>query len=274
MIGKLMPHRAIRLLGLMAMTPLLIGHGVGGCFPWDDSLSCSDPVIQNYVISGSVDPGSSINFGYNLNVQTPSVGYTSPIGVAGGSVPPVAYHNSYNPRLGESSSHNIFVNVNFVGADNVLNGGAIGEMWVHSIGKSIKLIHPAANASYLSVSFAINDQGFNLPQSSTMTGTSSYSLSGGSTGSEVLEIGSPIVIYVNDVIIYTQDAAEVTPPIALTTAIPGGVLRIVARGAYPSSLPSIWLHTPDRNGIKLSHAAQNRNENFAGVFFDVWYVLQ
>jgi len=259
----------------MAVTPLLIGHGVGGCFPWDNSDDCSDPITQNYVISGSVDPGSSIDFGYNLNVSTPSVGYTSPIGVAGGSVPPVAYYYSYNPRLGESSSHYIAVNVNYAGDNNALNGGTIGGMWIHSIGRSIKLIHPAANVSYLSVYFTIDDQGFSLPQNSIIAGSSSYTLSGGSTGSEGLEMITPLEISLNGLIIYTHAASPiyVEPPIVFTAAS-GDVLRIRAGGVYPSqSFSSIWLHTPSGNGIKLSHAAKNRNANFTSVFFDVRYVL-
>lgn len=259
MIRKLMQHRAIRLLGLMAVTPLLIGHGLGCLFDCDEQ----DVNQKNYVISGSANPGSSINIGFNIKIMAGNISYTSPASAAGGSVPPIEYTTF--------ASHRIFATVN-----DAPGGSAIGEMWVHSNGKSIKLIHPAAGASYLNASFDINDQEFDLPQSSTIAGTSNYTLSGGSTGSEVLNLLTPVVIYVNNQIIYTRVVTDnnIRPPIVFQAA-PGDELRILAGGTNPSVLlSSIWLHTPNGNGIKLSHGVMNRSTDSAGVFLDVVYVLQ
>lgn len=269
MVKSLMQYRATRLLGLIAVLPLLIGHGVGGCFPWDD---CNDDLVtQHYVISGSANSaaGSFINVGYNLNILAGSTNYMSPVSAAGGSVPPITYSISYDPP-GSSSSHLMYVTIN-----DAPGGNAIGEMWVHSIGKSMKLIHPAVTASYLNSSFAIHNQEFDLPQSSTIAGSSSYTLSGGSTGSEALRMITSLEITLNGVIIYTHAASPVylEPPIVFT-AVSGDVLRIRAGGAYPSAeLSSIWLHTPSGNGIKLFQTMRSRDAQYTSVFFDVRYVL-
>lgn len=269
MIKSLMQHRATRLLGLIAVIPLLIGHGVGDCF-----YDCGDDLItQHYEISGSANSasGSFINVGYNLNVLAGSINYMSPVSAAGGSVPPLTYSISYEPGVGLGSGHLMHVTIN-----DAPGGDAIGEMWVHSIGKSMKLIHPAATASFLSSSFAINDQAFNLPQSSIIAGSSSYTLSGGSTGSEGLELITSLEISLNGTQIYTHAASPIyiQPPIVFTAA-PGDVLRIRAGGEYPSAeLSSFWLHTPSGNGIKLFQAMRSRDAQYTSVFLDVRYVLE
>ncbi|HJX17546.1 MAG TPA: hypothetical protein VJ437_05045 [Acidiferrobacterales bacterium] len=271
MIKSLMQHRVAKLLGFIAVIPLLIGHGVGGCFPWDNSGSCGDPETQNYVISGSVDPNSSINVGHNLKILVGPINYMSPASAAGGSVPPITYSMTYEADNGGTSAHYMYVTIN-----DAPGGNAIGEMWVHSLGKSMKLIHPAANASYLSVSFAIDNQEFDLPQSSIIAGSSSYTLSGGSTGAEGITMITPLEISLNGTPIYTHAASPifVQPPIVFPAA-PGDVLRIRAGGAYPSAeLSSIWLHTPSGNGIKLFQAMRSSDTQYTSVFFDARYVLE
>jgi hypothetical protein len=262
MIKRLMQHPAIRLLALIAVTPLLIGHGIGCLIDCSDSPGTSQ---RSHVISGSANPASSIQVGYNINVVAGSTTYTSPVSSAGGSVPPIGY------SISGDGSHRIFVTVN----DSDPVGSAIGEMRVHSIGKSIKLMHTAVATSYLNASFFISDDEYNLPQSSTIAGSSSYTLSGGSTGSEALDLRAPVEIYVNNVIIYTRNVTDnnVVAPI-MFAASPDDELRILAGGVYPSTLvSSIWLHTPSGDGIKLSHAAMNRRSDSTGVFLDARYVL-
>jgi hypothetical protein len=263
MTNRLMQRRAIRLLGLIAVIPLLIGHGVGTCFSSRQNGCDDDPITQHYEISGS---------GYNLNVLAGSINYMSPVNAAGGSVPPLTYSISYEPGVGlGDSAHLMYVTIN-----DAPGGNAIGEMWVHSIGKSMKLIHPAATASFLNSSFGIYNQEFDLPQSSTIAGSSSYTLSGGSTGAEGITMITPLEISLNGTPIYTHAASPifVQPPIVFTAAL-GDVLRIRAGGAYPSAeLSSFWLHAPSGNGIKLFQAMRSRDTQYTSVFFDARYVLQ
>ena len=269
MIKGLMQHRLIRLIGLIAVTPLFIGHGVG-CLPWLQHCDESETHSQTYVISGSADYNSFINVGYNISVSAGNLNYTSPARATGVSVAPIYYGISYQSN---DTAHRIYATIN----DAFPGGSAIGEIWVHTFnGPRIKLIHPAARASFLNASFAIDEHEFSLPQSSTMAGTSSYTLSGGSTGTEALNLLAPVTIYLNNQAIHTRNVTDnnVTPAIVFSAA-PGDELRILAGGIFPSVLlSSIWLHTPNGNGIKLAHGAMNRSTGSAGVFLDVLYVLE
>lgn len=263
MIGRLLQYRATQVSILLAVVPLLIGHGLG-CIG-----DCPDPVPaqRSFVISGSSNPQSPISIGQYVNLDAGTTSFASPPGAAGGSISPVDYSVSYYGDV----SHSIRASIN----DPGLGGSAIGQMWVHSNNQSIKLIHPAARASFLSASFPVNNAEFSSPQSSTSAGTANYVLSGGSSGAEPLFLQTQFEVYLNGVRIFLRTPTDSTspPPISFA-ATAGDELRIVAGGVYASvRLDSLWLHTPGGTGIKLVHSPMSLDMNVVDVFLDLVFVL-
>ncbi len=256
----------LRLLGLVAIIPMLIGHGGGdpSCLLLDQNCPETAP-LQNYnhVLSGSADPSTNINIGGTLSVTLEGSSYTSPASSQNGSIPPIVLSN-----------HSLYPQLLDVVANDFITGGGIGEMWIHSNLENIKLIHPTALNSHINAIFEVRQFYFGMPQSAINASSGSYSLSSGSTGSEPFLMNTAAAIYLNNVSIFTHgdaDAPDVQP--ILFSAMPGDVLRIVIGGTQASSsITSIWLHTPTGAGIKLSHVASNL-VNKSDVFLDLSYIL-
>ncbi len=249
-------HKIIKILTLVAVVPLLIGHAVS---PPDSSV----PMVP-LTVSGSADPGTSINVGDDLLLVD-----WAPPSAAGGSIVPV---NFSVPATATSYELSVWANV----SSQMI--GTIGEMWAHlDATKRVKLIHPAISPSFLIAHFFFQDYELLSPQSSTNASSSGYVLSSSGDGSGLLTMQADTTIYVNNIIIF-QDANPPLTPVSpiMFNAVSGDTLRIVFNQVPLSTsgaISSIWLIAPNGNGIKLLQSATFNPVDAGGLYADVSYAL-
>ena len=255
MIYRTLQHTVTKILILIAIIPLLIGHGLGSL---GDGPT---PALRNFVISGSSNPGTDINIADKLVIKTDDFVYSNPPGTNDGMVSPLSF-SSYSSYL------DVLVNSPNPG------GSALGELWIHENSRSLKLIHPAVTPSFIDVKFNVSESQFDLPQSSTIASSSSYTLSAGSSGSEFLMLHAHVEIFVNNKRIFLHAFADdlYVAPIPVN-AKPGDKLRILVGGAVLyESTASFWLHNPDGTGIKLLQSLYEGSIT-SKAFIDVTYDL-
>ena len=267
-MSQLLQGHILSLSVLILVIPFLIGHGANPeCLGNDNCVEETGPVLYyEHTISGSADPTTNINIGSHLDVSLEGSLYTNPDGTEGSSIPPILYENTRR-----------YLQLLYVTANKPDSGGdTIGEMWIHSNDMNIKLIHSAVTASYLNAIFEVRSFYFGMPQSSVIDSSDDYTLSSGITGSDSFLMYAPVEIYLNNISIFSHSDIDNAVVLPFTfSASPGDNLRIVVGGSgtNSTSITSIWLHTPEGNGIKLSHLASNRNLSYSGVFMDLSYTL-
>lgn len=254
----------LKLVGLISVMPLLIGHGANIECLFDPDCPKKPPTMDySHVISGSDNPSSRINIGNSLVVRLEGKRYKSPSNHKNKSITPIKFinHNKYTQLL-----------------DVTVNGssskGSIGEMWIHSNDENIKLIHPTNLGSNINAIFQVRSFYYNEPQSSISSSSNNYLLSSGSSTADPFLMNTKVEFYINDVRIFNHNGTEDprVQPISFS-ATSGDKLRIVAGGNKPSgSITAIWLHTPTGKGVKLSHVASNLVSQ-RGVFLDLTYQL-
>ncbi len=253
-------HKSARLIALVALLPLLIGHGLG--LPSDDA----DPVPVWGTISGGSDRIADLNIGDSLHISTTLFEYTSSDSDKNLAVPALNFTS--------------YIDADWVFRANSISATSIiGESWIHApVGDgSLKLLHAALSPSYIDGIFNVSTPRFSEAQSSTIASSGQYSISGDSTGSDSLTVTTPMTIYHNGTEIYSRiDGDSIYPAPIMFDAIIGDTLRVVLgengeqnQRAYPT-----WLHTPDGDGIKLFHTIEKGTpDTDTSPFFDVTYGL-
>ncbi len=256
----------LRFLGLLAVLPLLVAHGIAGnkCF---SNCELPDP----YIMSGSADPSSPIKMGSYLRISYVDFYFQGLSESAGSNLAPVDIAPISSP------SHDDTVGV-WINAGSAASEYA--EMWFHNThGGKVKLLHKAEAPSLMIIDFSVNAYGgLDADQTSSMASSSDYMLAGGSAGMGDIEFDASFEVFINGLSIYSKIANasnEITAPITFQ-AEAGDRLRIVASidDEQQHNVAPLWLFTPDGNGIKLFHGGSivdRRSQS--NVVMDVQYDL-
>jgi len=257
----------LRFLGLLAVLPLLIAHGLGGNTCVRD-CELPDP----FIMSGSADPSSPIKMGGHLAISFLNTYFFAPYESAGTNLPPV------NIAPISSPSHDDTVDLSINTGSSVPTD--YGEMWFHnSHGGKVKLLHKAESPSFISVDFKVNAYGgLDADQTNTMASSSDYMLAGGSAGLGDIEFDASYEVFINGQSIYSKNANAsnvITAPITFQ-AVAGDRLRVVAtvEDEQQHNVAPLWLFAPSGDGIKLFHGGliiDRRSQT--NVVMDIQYDL-
>lgn len=255
----------LRFLGLLAVLPLLVAHGIAGnkCF---SNCELPDP----YIMSGSADSSSPIKMGSYLSIRFMESYFRAPSESAGSNLAPVDIAPISSP------SHDDTVDV-WVNADTAPSEYA--EMWFHNThGGKVKLLHKAESPSFIIMDFSVNAYGgLDADQTSSMASSSDYMLAGGSAGMGDIEFDASFEVFINGQSIYSKNANAsnaVTAPITFQ-AEAGDRLRIVAsvEDELQHNVAPLWLFTPGGDGIKLFHGGLIKRIFDTSADMDVQYDL-
>ena len=257
MVSKIIIKRLLRWIGLLAVVPLIVAHGVGS----DDSFDCvalsncdnPDPV-EYYTLRGYQALYSDIRIGNNFKFTYLELEYTSPPESAGKTVPFI----EFKPKPNSQDRHalNVVIN-NPIDDPATAHVGGLGLDGMRA-GEVVKLLHDAAPPSSLQLTFELDSNiDFHVDPNPHIASSSSYMLSGGTNGSQYFQLDGIVKILVNGENIYQRDIdffGVAVPPIAFS-ASPGDSLRIIAKKAADSDhhLTSLWLFDPEGRGTKLYH---------------------
>jgi len=280
----------IQAVGLIALLPLLVGHGFGGsnfkpCVKSDpkapstirnyetfkDSRECY--VRSIYFLSGSSYYKSDINIGNSLELDIKGASYQSLEKSMGKSISTLVIKESSLSQASYAS-----VSINRVARDSGLSG--FGELWMHDfLGNGVKLVHPTKYPSLLALKFDVQSSDYGSDQNSTISNLSGYMLAGDSLGLADIELGDTVEISINEQIIYEMSSAS--SPVKFSPlvfkAIPGDKLHIVVKNSdqVDQNISSLWLFTPSGDGIKLFHGGVEGDSSidFHNTFIDVSYEL-
>ena len=262
-------NKIIRIISLVMVVPIIIGHGLGGNL--SDLLSTPKPYCKDLVNVGECkDFTISGSMNINADIQVPDKLYISVENhlsdKIGNSINVLGTTNTTVPALEFDTLEdisNIRIKTNISGSTK-----NIGELWIHNRGftsriindskdKPLKLHHSSLITSVINYEFSFDNTDFELPQSSTIASSSVYTLSSGSTGSEWLSFYSPTKIIANGVTIFekTNYGEQFIMPITFSENV-NMILRIEMLNGKSSS---IWIHAPSGKGTKLLQRGLSSN---------------
>jgi hypothetical protein len=255
----------LRFLGLLAVLPLLVAHGLGGNTCVRD-CELPDP----FIMSGSADPTSPIKMGSSLRISFLNTYFRAPSESAGSNLAPV----DIAPISSPSHDDTVGVSVNTGSAQS-----EYADIWFHNThGGKVKLLQKAESPSFIIMDFSVNAYGgLDADQTSSMASSSDYMLAGGSAGMGDIEFDASFEVFINGQSIYSKNANAsnaITAPITFQ-AETGDRLRIVAsvEDEQQHKVAPLWLFTPDGNGIKLFHGGLIKRIFDTSADMDVQYAL-
>lgn len=235
--------RALRYLILLSVVPLLVGHALSQC----GSLS-ECPVDQSFALTTGA--ASQTPPAYVGTLRLIANGEEKPM-------PPSTTGSQLQFRVFDDEPHVLRISID--GGSQV---GALASTWLISYRRNagIKLTESIYNDQggvFFDVNFLIDEHEYALPQQSMIASSSQYTISGGSTGSELIKLGLIADVYLNDALLMTTRASgsDLHAPF-MFSANSGDVLRFVSTPTSATeSTSEFWLHKPSGQGVKLLHRA-------------------
>jgi hypothetical protein len=267
-------RKALSVLWLAAVVPVLIGHGAS----WPDSTcqvvatkKCPGSVL--YSLYGSARVGvdaspTTIQRTLRIAVNDEPLRQYEDLNGYGNSYP--LFLVAFKDIPGSEASVRALRSLRLA-IDGESGVGVLGETWLYdNSGHNLKLTSAVTNSAtgvFFDVTFLIGKDDYDAQQQSSMGVSSQYTLAGGPNGAEFLQVGTSADVYLNENLILTSriNLAPLQPPLKFQ-ANPEDVLRIVVEGAMDTS--ELWLFKPSGQGVKLLHRARVES---SGPRIDVRY---
>jgi len=108
-----------------------------------------------------------------------------------------------------------------------------------------------------------------LGAASSVVGPSmaTYILSGGETGSELINVPSSLDVFVNSVLVYDGSDGDINNPISFVAAADDEVEVVINSLATPGTASQLWLHAPNGEGVRLSYNVElTANSEFRAIY--------
>lgn len=237
----------------------LIGHGVSGI-----SNASTEPCDRS---------------GYDQENDTYYIASTVKYGglTGDGTFRLIVNGASYSPFSGIFGPiHNVDEGDNFnISIDSDQTEAEFGQMLLlkgrcADNSKAIKLSAPIIAdriGAFFEATYQLRDADFGMGSSSAGASMSTYILSGGETGSEVIGVPSSLDVFVNSVLVYDGNDGDINNPISFVAALDDEVEIVINSLVSPGTTSQLWLHEPNGAGVRLSYNVElAANSEFRAIY--------